>query len=144
MNWTEEIYHDIISIHPVKKELKKFGILIGLIFIGGASVAYMRLWWNLPIALIVFSVGAVLVLLGVFAPARLHKLYRGWMTIAVILGSIVSRIILVVLFYIVVVPIGILIKIFGKKFFIPYNRTEHHSYWILRDRSKNINYERMS
>lgn len=144
MSWIEEIYQDIISIQPVEKELKKFGILIGLIFMIVSIVAYFKQWWIISVALILFCAGAVLILFAVTAPNRLYIVYRGWMAVAVVLGSIVSRIILVVLFYTIVVPIGFLIRIFGKKFFIPYHSAQHQSYWIQRDKSKSINYERMS
>lgn len=58
-------------------------------------------------------IALVLILWGVFLPARLRVLYRVWMTLALLLGKINSILILSVLFIGVISPVAIMIRLFG-------------------------------
>ena len=66
----------------------------------------MRLWSLVP--------GAVLVLLGLFFPGFLRYVHRFWMLCAEILGWVNTRLILGVLFYVVVFPTSIMLRLLGK------------------------------
>ena len=68
----------------------------------------------------------------------LHKL---WMTLAVLLGWLMTRIILIVLFYLVVTPIGLLARVCGKDFLNRDFDRKVNSYWIPR---KTIPFDRKS
>ncbi|MEK7674078.1 MAG: hypothetical protein AAB371_02705 [Patescibacteria group bacterium] len=48
-------------------------------------------------------------------PRWLELIYRIWMIPAIILGNIVSRLILVIIFYLIFTPLSILLKIFRDK-----------------------------
>jgi hypothetical protein len=54
------------------------------------------------------------------------------MTLAVLLGWLMTRIILTILFYLVVTPIGLLAKLSGKDFLNRKFNREAQSYWIPR------------
>ena len=94
------------------KILREFGFLISFVFpiligwilpaLGGHSFRIWTLWISLP-ALILASVRPVLL----FYP------YKAWMNLGYILGWINSRIILGLVFFIVLQPIAILMKLFG-------------------------------
>jgi hypothetical protein len=58
------------------------------------------------------------------------------MTLALILGWIMTRIILSILFFILFVPIGWIARIFGKDFLDQKFDPSANSYWILRDSTK--------
>ncbi|MBI2604800.1 MAG: hypothetical protein HYW49_01845, partial [Deltaproteobacteria bacterium] len=60
-----------------------------------------------------FALGLPLIAAAILAPARLATLYRVWMRVGEALGWINSRLILGILFFIVVVPIGFLKKLLG-------------------------------
>ena len=144
MTWINELRYDISKLKSSTEELKKFGITIGGIIL---SVSFFVLWkhsWNTMTVLIFSSVGIVLLLSGILFPDKLKLIYFYWMSFALLLGSIVSRCILSILFFIILTPITFLAKIISKKFFIQYRDTALKTYWIVRDRNKQINYERMS
>ncbi len=46
-------------------------------------------------------------------PATLHWLHRPWMKFAELAGWLNTRIILVILFYVLIVPMGLLMRLFG-------------------------------
>ena len=81
-----------------------FPILIGWILpaLGGHSFRIWTLWISLP-ALI----------LALIRPVLLFYPYKAWMKLGYILGWINSRIILGLVFFIVLQPIAILMKLFG-------------------------------
>jgi hypothetical protein len=54
------------------------------------------------------------------------------MTLAILLGWLMTRIILIILFYLVVTPIGLLAKLSGKDFLNRKFNREAQSYWIPR------------
>jgi large-conductance mechanosensitive channel len=53
------------------------------------------------------------------APMQLNPVYRIWMRFGLIIGSIMSRIILGIVFFLVVTPLAILMRMTGKD---PMNR----------------------
>ena len=66
------------------------------------------------------------------------------MGLAIVLGFVMSRVILVVLFYLVLTPVSFVAKIFGKKFMpFKYDKSAT-SYWEKRSvyQKKQIDYER--
>ncbi len=78
-----------------------FGLLLPWLF--GAAVP--RWPW----------IGAgLLVAWGLLAPASLNPLYRGWMKFGALMGYINSRIILGLLFYVIVLPAGLVMRALGK------------------------------
>jgi Saxitoxin biosynthesis operon protein SxtJ len=94
------------------KQLRSFGLTVGGIFavIGLWPVIIHSLgprWWALAIA--VFLIIPALVL-----PNSLFWIHKGWMVLGHVLGWINTRIILGIVFYLVVTPIGIFRRWLGK------------------------------
>ncbi len=75
--------------------------------------------WLVPILLI-------LLLLAAVAPSLLHPVYRGWMRVGEVLGWINTRIILTLVFFLVVTPIGLLMRLFRRS---PISTARRDSYW---------------
>jgi hypothetical protein len=144
MNWIDEIRKDITSIQSSQKDLKKFGLLIGCVLILVSGFAFWRQWWEIYFVFIVVICGVLLVFFSILLPLRLKIIHRCWMGVAIVIGSIISRIILFFLFYLVLTPLAITAKVFDKRFFFQYREKKQSSFWIGRDNKKTINYERMS
>jgi hypothetical protein len=64
--------------------------------------------------LTLLSTAAVLLLLAAVAPALLRPVYRVWMRVGEVLGWINTRILLTLVFFLVVAPIGIVMRLFGR------------------------------
>ena len=112
-------------------ELRRFGLTVGGIFLllGFAS------WWRghvLP-PRIFWTVGVLLVVPGLLFPAILGPVQRGWMRGAAVLGEVNSRIILTVFFYLVIAPVGFVLRTFVRD---PLDRSltdDKPSNWIKRE-----------
>jgi hypothetical protein len=144
MNWIEELRYDISKIRSSPKDLKKFGITLGVFLLFISSVAFWKHWWNIGILYFLGLSGVIFLIGGIFFSNTLKIIHYYWMSLALLIGSIISRVILFILFFIILTPIALFAKIFSKKFFFQYRDSTHSSYWIQRDKNKYINYERMS
>jgi len=124
------IKEEIKNIKSDKKELKKFGITIGgvLLIIGALLLFYEK-----PSASYFLGVGFLFQILVQVYPKALLPIQQLWMTLAVILGFFMTRVILSILFYLVITPINIISRIFKKDFLDLKIDKEKKSYWNLRE-----------
>jgi len=90
--------------------LRRFGLTVGgafallglLSFARGHDVAPCVLW----------AVAGLLAVPALVAPAVLGPVQRAWMGGAMALGRVNSRVILTLLFYVVITPIGLVMRLF--------------------------------
>jgi hypothetical protein len=103
--------HSLPSVSD--KVLRQFALVVGVGFIGIFGLLLPWLWeraypfWPWILA-------AVLGLGGLVAPRLLAPLYKGWMKIGHVLGWINTRIILGVVFFVVIWPAGLIMRVFRK------------------------------
>ena len=91
---------------------REFGLLVGAVF------TLLGLWWfyrgKFATAAYVFTIaGVVLVLLGVAVPRVLIVPRKFWMKLAEGLSYVSSRIILAIVFFLVLTPIGLIKRALG-------------------------------
>ena len=105
---------------------RSFGIVFFIVFLLIAlypliNKGEFRLW-SLIISFIFF-------ILGILNSKILTPLNKLWFKFGIFLGKIVSPIIMGIIFFFVVTPIGVLMRIFGKDVLnLKYNNDK--SYWI--------------
>ncbi len=128
------ILYELKNINSSKKKLREFGLLIGSIFL----VAAVVLFYYGKDSFYYFSiVGLVLIIPAIFYPKILLPLHKVWMAISVILGYFSTRLILGILFYLVITPMGLIAKLFGKDFLDRKIDNDKESYWIKREEEIN-------
>jgi hypothetical protein len=76
------------------------------------------------------ALGGVLLLAGLVVPGRLSGVYRGWMGFAHLLSKITTPIFMGIVYYLVLTPIGLLMRAFGKN---PLAPPPAPSGWVRRD-----------
>ena len=112
---------------------RSFGLVFAAAF---ALVAFLPLlraphqprWWAALIA-VAFALVAVL------WPKRLAMLNRLWLQFGLVLHAVISPIVLALLFYGVIVPIGLLKRMFGNDSLRLQADRAAKTYWITRDSS---------
>ena len=122
----EELKH----IKESKKDLRKFGLTVGIVLLMISVILFL---FDKSSYVYFGIIGGVLVLAGIFFPAVLKPVNKVWMTLALILGWFMSRVILTILFYLVLTPIGFIAKIFRKRFLSLKLDKEKKSYWEKRE-----------
>ena len=95
---------EIKNIKSEKSDLRKFGITIGVFLMVISGLLFWRGKDSFEILLVS---GLVLCVLGLTIPFILKPINWIWMVIAIILGWIMTRVILSLLFFIVITPIGL-------------------------------------
>jgi len=136
MSWIEEFR----KIKSSPKELREFGVLVGTVL--GVLGAF--LWWRgKPVFLPFLAAGFLLVITGVTVPKILKPLQKIWMGLALVLGSVMTRVILTAVFCLVLTPIGILIRLSGKDLLNLKREGGSASYWKRREKKDSReNYEK--
>ncbi len=127
------IIQEIKEIKSSRKNLREFGFTIGAAFL---IIALFLFWKGNLLSLYFFLPALIFFLTGFFAPKILLPLHKAWMTLAVILGFFSTRVILILLYYLVITPIGIFGKIAGKKFLDEEISPSAESYWIYREKKE--------
>ena len=113
-----------------QKELRHFGLLVGAVF------AVIGLWplvfRSEPLRLWALGPGGLLILLGAVLPQVLAPIHKGWMWLGHVLGWINTRILLGIVFYGLVTPIGLLFRLMGKDTMRKVFSGESPSYRVVR------------
>lgn len=123
------IAEEIKNIELNEKEFGKFGLTVGIVLV---IISLILLYFDKQIYRYFSIAGGLLVISGIVLPKALKYPYKAWMILAVVLGFIMSRLILTILFYLIVTPIGFIAKLFGKDFIDLKLEKERSSYWNIR------------
>jgi hypothetical protein len=95
------------------KGLRKFALTTGAII----AVLFGALFpWGLGLRYPIWpwAVAGLLALWALAAPGTLKPLYRGWMRLGLLLNAVMSRIVLGLVFYLVILPTGLVMRLGGK------------------------------
>lgn len=120
---------EIRGIKSGKKELREFGLTVGAILV---ILGVLALWRENGIYAWLLTPGLSLIGLGLFSPKLLLPFQKIWMAFSIVIGFFMSRLILAVLFYTVITPIGLAVRIFGRDILDERIDRLKKSYWIRR------------
>ena len=109
-------------------EGRKFGLTVGAAFGVLAAVSW---WRGHQIPVYVFGgLAAALILGGLIVPGSMGPVNRAWMRFAEILSKVTTPIFMGIVFFLVITPVGLLMRLFGR------NPMRHkavdNSYWAPR------------
>jgi len=126
-----------INRNPSRKELQVFGVCwLGFFGILGAVLFWRTAFSAIVVALWIFAV--VIPLAGWFLPSFMKAVFVCMSYATYPIGMTVSFLILAFVFYLVITPIGIIIKILGydplKRKFDPNVK----SFWIEKEAKKSL------
>jgi hypothetical protein len=125
-----------------KKSLKKFGLTMGFVFTFIAYLIFLRHKGTSPLAPALIAV--IFFTCVLFLPVILKPVYIGWMKLAFVLSWFNTRLLLILIFYLVFTPLGLAAKLFGVDFLDRRVEKDKPSYWRKREAAvfKKENYER--
>lgn len=120
---------EIKSIKGTKPELRKFGLTIGIFLL---LLAGLLFWKQRPSFPYFAGIGSGFALLGLMVPILLKPIHKVWMSFAVVMGFIMTRVILTVLYFGLFTPIALLTKLLGKDLLDQRLDKNAASYWVKR------------
>ena len=105
---------------------RSFGIVFFIVFL---LIALYPLTYSQDIRNWSVIISIIFLVLGLFNSKILTPLNRLWFKFGIFLGKIISPIIMGIIFFLVVTPIGLLMRLLGKDLInLKYNNNK--SYWI--------------
>lgn len=117
--------------HEVKGSSDRFFGLTFFIFF--LLIALWPLLWDRPLRPAPLGISLAFLATAFIRPALLAPLNKLWLKFGALLHAITSPIILGVMFYLVIMPIGLLMRLAGKDFLRLRFDPDTPSYWIRRE-----------
>jgi Na+(H+)/acetate symporter ActP len=107
-------------------EGRKFGFTVGAAFLVLAGLLYF--WRDLETAgAITGALGGLLIMAALLLPAHLGPVLRAWMGLAHAISKVTTPIFMGIVFFLVMTPIGLLMRLFGKRALV--HREQNGSFW---------------
>ncbi len=137
---------EFAEISSDRKSLRSFGLVMGVVLLVIAAVVTWKSGWAVTTAVWATGVASVLFFVSALAaPQSLRGIHRVWMMLATVLGFVMTRVILSIVFFFVVTPIGLALRAFGKDPLTKGPDSTLKSYWIdkeyrTRDRERLTKY----
>jgi len=108
---------------------RRSGLVIGAVL---AVVAPLPLWRGGEVRWWAVGIAAALAAVALLRPALLGPLNRGWFALGNALQKVVSPVLMAILYFGAVTPVGLLMRLFGKTA-LRLKYTDAATYWIPRE-----------
>jgi hypothetical protein len=105
---------------------RSFGFVFSIVFL---LIALWPLLYNSEVRIWSLIISVIFFILGFLNSKLLNPLNFLWFKFGLLLGKVVSPLVMGLIFFCVVTPIGILMKIF-KKDLLELKYNNKHSYWV--------------
>ncbi len=141
MNIIQEIREEIKAavVVPTNRDMN---ILAALFLIIPCAIgAHLIYWRDSTYGYVWLGIGVSL-FLARLVPPLFKFIFRQWVAFSVIIGYFISRILLTLIFFLVITPTGLLMKLFGKD---PMDRKidpQASTYWIEHEQPSDSTIER--
>ena len=111
---------------------RSFGIVFSIVFL---IIAIYPLINNDELRIWSLIIAIIFLVLGLINSKILTPLNKLWFKFGILLGKIISPLIMGIIFFLVVTPIGLIMRLFGKDVLnLKYNKSQ--SYWIEKNGPK--------
>ncbi len=127
-----------IDHNPSRRQLNVFG-LIWLVFFGVVGSIVLKNSGSMPVATVIWGFAAAVPVVGWIVPAFMRIVFVGMAYAAYPIGFVVSYLILAMTYYLVLTPIGLMMRLFG------YDPMDRHfdgnadTYWCPREQNDSLN-----
>ena len=113
-----------------KANLKKFGLTMGLCLLVIGLVLFLR---HNPLFKAIWAIGLIFFILAQTRAILLKSIYKIWMGLAFCLGWVNTRIILMLVYYLAVTPIGLMMRLLKKDLLNLRLEKDARTYWLKRE-----------
>ncbi len=121
--------HEIKNLPVTRAKLRSFGFIMALLLLALAGYLF---WQEKSSAGYWLAAAVVFAGLGGLVPKLLTPVYRAWMTLALVMGFVMTRVILTVLYLGLFTPIGLIARLLGKDLLEQRWNPQAQSYWVKR------------
>jgi phosphatidylserine synthase len=124
--------------NPSARELRQFA---GIWLPAACGILGGLLLWRfdaLTAAVILWTFAIAVAVVGLMSPRRIRLVYVGWMRAVSPIGWLFSHLIVAIVFYVVMTPVGLLLRLFGYN---PMGRRFDRvakTYWVKHDPGEDV------
>ena len=111
---------------------RNFGIVFFVVFL---LIGFWPILSGNELRIWSILISLIFLILGILNSKVLTPLNKAWFRFGIFLGNFVSPIIMGIIFFLVVTPIGLLMKLLGKDL-INLKKNNEKTYWIQRNKIK--------
>ncbi len=111
---------------------RSFGLLFFLVFL---VIAFWPLTKKSEINLYLISIALIFFVLGILNSKILSPLNKAWIKLGEILGRIVAPVVMAIVYFIILTPISLLVRLFGKDLIGMKFSNDIKSYWVKRKKN---------
>jgi len=116
-----------MTAKKTNKELRKFGITMAVPL---AIIASLLLWKDHDTYKYFYGAAGFFLLFALVYPKVLWPIEWVWMKFAFYMGIVMSYVLLTITFYVVITPVGFLMRLFGNDPMKRKLEPDKESYWI--------------
>ncbi len=131
MSLISDVRADFRKLTINEKSVRSFAfVMSGALTVLGAAIFFFgsvrdrALWF--------FGAAVLFALLQAVRPLLLKPLYVVWMLLSLVLGWFMSRLLLTLIFFLVITPIGLIMRLFGKDLLSLRIDRHAQTYWLKR------------
>ena len=111
---------------------RSFGLLFFIVFL---AFALWQLTKKGEINLYLISIASIFLILGLLNSKILTPLNKSWIKLGELLGRIIAPIIMGIVYFIILTPVSLLVRLFGKDLIGMKFNNNLKTYWIKRKKN---------
>ena len=115
-----------------KNQNRSFGLLFFIVFL---VIALWPLTKKGEINLYLISIALIFLVLGLLNSKILSPFNKAWIKLGEILGGIIAPIVMAIVYFLILTPISLLVRLFGKDLIGMKFSNDIKSYWVKRKKN---------
>ena len=115
-----------------KNQNRSFGLLFFIVFL---VIALWPLTKKGDINLYLISIALIFLVLGLLNSKILSPFNKAWIKLGEILGRIIAPIVMAIVYFLILTPISLLVRLFGKDLIGMKFSNDIKSYWVKRKKN---------
>ena len=115
-----------------KNQNRSFGLLFFIVFL---ALALWPLTKKGEINIYLISIALIFLALGLLNSKILSPLNKAWIKFGEILGRVIAPIVMAIVYFLILTPISLLVRLFGKDLIGMKFSNDIKSYWVKRKKS---------
>ena len=115
-----------------KSSNRSFGLLFFIVFL---ILGFWPLKSGESLNFYFFAISLIFLILGLINSKLLSPLNKFWIKLGVILGNIIAPIVMALVYFVILTPVSLIVRLFGKDLLALRFLKKKETYWITRKKA---------